>query len=90
MLGINHEIFNSQTLATCTHIQKDEGKLEGLLKEVAETEVPADAPQPPPEEPDQDDGNGDDQMLPSQRGKTGKSGLLKGPEYNTVCRIRMH
>lgn len=58
---------------THTHMltQNDESKLDDLLKEVAETEVPLDAPQPPPDEPDQEDGNGDDHMLPSQRGKTG-------------------
>lgn len=41
---------------------------------MAETEVPSGAPQAPPDDPDEEDGNGDDQMLPSQRGKAGQSG----------------
>lgn len=60
--------------------QHDEAKLDALLKEVAENEVPPGAPQPPPDTPDQNDGNEDDQMLPSQRDKTGQSsssGLVK-------------
>ena len=39
---------------------------------MAETEVPPDAPQPPPDEPDEVDSNGDEHLLPSQRGKTGQ------------------
>ena len=71
------------SLSTPTHTthhvahstQHEENKLDGFLKEVAETEVPSDAPQPPPEDQDQSDGNEDEHMLPSQRGKSGQSGL---------------
>ena len=56
---------------THTHTERerenDESKLDGLLKEVAETEIPLDAPQPPPDEPDQDDSNRDNHMLPMVR-----------------------
>ncbi len=45
-------------------MQHDEGKLEDLLKEVASTDVPADAPAPPPEDIDSEDNL---ELLPSQR-----------------------
>ena len=46
--------------------QYDDKKLDDLLKEVAETEVPADAPKAPPslDEVEMADGN---DLLPSQR-----------------------
>ena len=80
LLVCTHTLCHSHTHChththSVTHTQNDEGKLEDLLKEVAETEVPPDAPQPPPDQPDEEDGNGDDEMLPSQRGKAGGSGL---------------
>ncbi len=48
-------------------LQHEDGKLEDLLKEVAETEVPADAPAPPPDEPDELET--EEELLPSQREK---------------------
>ncbi len=45
-------------------MQHDEGKLEDLLKEVASTDPPANAPAPPLEDIDSDDNM---ELLPSQR-----------------------
>lgn len=47
--------------------QRDDGKLDDLLKEVTETEVPSDAPKAPPQ--DEIEIEGEDVLLPSQRGK---------------------
>lgn len=44
--------------------QHDEGKLEELLKEVASTEAPADAPAPPPDQAEPEENT---ELLPSQR-----------------------
>ncbi|XP_064382280.1 uncharacterized protein LOC135331148 [Halichondria panicea] len=58
--------FNAKHIGGYDDMKKlhDEGKLEDLLKEVASTDVPADAPAPPPEDIDSEDNL---ELLPSQR-----------------------
>lgn len=53
----------------CCAMQYDDGKLEDLLKEVAGTEIPADAPTAPSNPTDEDIEMTDVNMLPSQRSK---------------------
>lgn len=50
-------------------MQLEDGRLEDLLKEVAETEIPADTPTAPPHPIDEDIEMTDVNMLPSQRDK---------------------
>lgn len=60
--------FNSKHIGGFDDLRKlaQDGSLEDLLREVAETETPPDAPEPPPPN-ENSDSDSNDELLPSQR-----------------------